>query len=98
VLDATWVAALLVPYGFWLRRRWESLLGALVLAGGVLLPYTLGALGTSLPEMGAALLGVAVGSMCSGMAVIARRDAAAPSAQHLRGERKSVREDLQGEP
>jgi hypothetical protein len=64
-LNALWVAMLVFPYGFWLRRRWESLLGALVLIAGVLLSCTLGTLSASLAEIGTGLLAIAVGWICS---------------------------------
>jgi Concanavalin A-like lectin/glucanases superfamily/VanZ like family len=60
-LNAVWMAALLFPFGFWLRPRRESLLGALVLAAGAMLPCTLGNLSASTPEIGAAAVGILAG-------------------------------------
>lgn len=75
VLNALWMAGLLFPFGFWLRRRWESLMGALVLAAGLVLPCTLGTLSTFPVEVGAGTVGILAG--CT----LAR------AAQYLRGPR-----------
>jgi len=64
-LNMMWMAALLVPFGFWLRRRWESVLGALVLAACVVLLCTIGSSSVSWAELGAAAAGIAVGSACA---------------------------------
>jgi hypothetical protein len=64
MLGASWMAMLLFPFGFWLRRRWESLLGALVLVTGIVLPCTMGRLDTSLVEIGSAIAGILAGWMC----------------------------------
>jgi concanavalin A-like lectin/glucanase superfamily protein/VanZ like protein len=76
VFDGLWMAALLFPFGFWLRCRWESLLGVLVLIVGALLACVVGHLGSSPAEVGAAFAGIAAG-WTSGRA-----------AQYLRGPRK----------
>ena len=64
-LNMIWMAALLVPFGFWLRHRWESVLGALVLAACVVLLCTIGSSSVSWAELGAAAAGIAVGSACA---------------------------------
>jgi hypothetical protein len=65
VLNVLWIGLLLFPFGFWLRRRWESLLAGLVLATGVLVPCTVGTLNASPAEIGAAVVAIAAGWLCS---------------------------------
>lgn len=74
-LNAVWMAVLVFPFGFWLRWRWESLLGLLVLAAGIVLPCTIGNLSTSLLEVGAAIVGIVVGYICALGAARAKRHA-----------------------
>jgi len=61
MLNAAWMAGLLFPFGFWLRRRWESLVGALVLATGLVLPCTLGTLSIFPAEVYAGMCGILAG-------------------------------------
>jgi hypothetical protein len=63
VLNALWMAVLLLPFGFWARWRWESLLGLLVLMTAVVLPCTLGTLDFALAELGAGIAGIAAGAV-----------------------------------
>lgn len=63
VLNLLWVAALLAPFGFWLRRRWESLLGGIVLLSAIVLPFAFRSLDVAPLEVAAAVGGVAVGRM-----------------------------------
>jgi glycopeptide antibiotics resistance protein len=65
VLNLLWVAALLFPFGFWLRLRRESMLAALVLATGVLLPCTVGGLTASPGELGAGIAAILTGRLCA---------------------------------
>ena len=67
LLGAAWVAGLVVPIGFWARKRWETVVGgALLLVTLALLPPVVGLL----PTPGAQWLGAGVGSLidtgCSG--------------------------------
>ena len=64
-LDLLWMVALLFPFGFWLRWRWESLAGALLLAMGIVLPCALGGLSATPAEIAAALIGILGGGACS---------------------------------
>jgi hypothetical protein len=60
LLGAGWVAGLVVPIGFWARKRWETVVGgALLLVTLALLPPLVGLLPTS----GAQWLGAGVGSL-----------------------------------
>jgi hypothetical protein len=61
VTNGVWVAALLVPFGFWARIRWETLAALCVLAAGVVVSCSLGDLGASPFEVGAALVGTLAG-------------------------------------
>ena len=65
VLNALWLAALFLPFGFWARRRWESLVGLLVLAAGVVLPSTLGNLNATTGDVGAGIAGIVMGWACA---------------------------------
>jgi glycopeptide antibiotics resistance protein len=65
VLNAAWMAALLVPFGFWLRRRWESLAGVLVLALGVSAACALGRLGLGGAEVAGAAAGILGGALAA---------------------------------
>jgi len=65
VLDVLWMAVPLFPFGFWLRRRWESLFGALVLATGAVVPCTVGNLSAPLAEVCAAIIGILAGWACA---------------------------------
>ena len=67
-LNALWMAGLVFPFGFWLRRRWESLVGALVLTAGLVLPCALGTLSTFPAEVGAAMVGILAGCGSYGVA------------------------------
>jgi glycopeptide antibiotics resistance protein len=69
-LNGLWGMMLLFPFGFWLRARWASIVGVLVLVGSVLLSCTLGAMSISALEVGTDLLGIATGLACR--AVFAR--------------------------
>jgi hypothetical protein len=64
-LNCLWVAVLVFPYGFWLRYRWESLLGAFILIASVLLACAVGTLGASLAEIGTGLLAIVIGGTVS---------------------------------
>jgi VanZ like protein len=60
LLGAGWVAGLVVPIGFWARKRWETVVGgALLLVMLALLPPLVGLL----PTPGAQWLGAGVGSL-----------------------------------
>jgi len=60
LLGAAWVAGLVVPIGFWARKRWETVVGgALLLVTLALLPPVVGLL----PTPGAQWLGAGVGSL-----------------------------------
>jgi glycopeptide antibiotics resistance protein len=65
LLNLSWMASLLFPFGFWVRRRWESLLGAFVLVIGVVLSCSLGDLGSSPAEISAGIVGVSAGWLSS---------------------------------
>ena len=71
-MNALWVATLVFPFGFWLRRRWESALGGVLLTAGAVLPCTLGTLSVSSTEIVGALLGLAAALTCSIVAVAPR--------------------------
>ncbi len=61
-LGILWAAALLVPLGYWARLRWESLVAAgLVLGGLTVLPPMAGLMPTSALEALGALVGLWVG-------------------------------------
>jgi hypothetical protein len=64
VLNTLWMAGLLFPFGFWLRRRWESLLGALLLAASVMVTYAVGHLNITAPEFVGASVGILAGCGC----------------------------------
>jgi hypothetical protein len=64
-LNMIWMGGLLFPFGFWLRRRWESVLGALVLASCSVLLCTIGNLSASWSEIGASIIGLSMGAACS---------------------------------
>jgi Concanavalin A-like lectin/glucanases superfamily/VanZ like family len=72
LLDVLWVAGLLFPFGFWSRRRWESGVGVLVLAAGVIFACGLGHLGLGGAELGGACLGLMSGAMSMRMVAAAR--------------------------
>jgi hypothetical protein len=60
LLGAGWVAGLVVPVGFWARKRWETVLGGVLLLGTLaLLPPLVGLL----PTPSAQWLGAAVGGL-----------------------------------
>jgi hypothetical protein len=80
VLNVLWMAALLFPVGFWLRRRWESLLGLLVLAAGIVLPCTIGSSSVSCAEIGAAIVGILAGWACAQVARAMDRTVTRPRA------------------
>jgi VanZ family protein len=61
ILNATWMAGLLFPFGFWLRRRWESFAGALAIVVGGVLACHVGTLGVSGAELGGSFIGVSAG-------------------------------------
>jgi hypothetical protein len=66
VLNALWIMALLFPFGFWFRRRWESVLGAmLITATAMALCTSLGHLVAAPAEIGAAFVGILGGLLCS---------------------------------
>jgi hypothetical protein len=67
-LNVLWVAVLLFPFGFWLRRRRESMLAAVVLAVGILLPCTLGGLTAAPAEAGAGIAAILAGRLCARLA------------------------------
>ncbi len=60
LLSAVWVAGIVLPVGFWARKRWETgLAGALLLAGLALVPRTVGLI----PAPGWLWLGAAAGCL-----------------------------------
>ena len=65
VLNAMWMAALLFPFGYWLRRRWESLLAAMVVTVGSVLPCVLGHLSIAPVEIAGAVGGTLAGWACA---------------------------------
>jgi hypothetical protein len=76
VLNLVWMATLLFPFGFWLRYRWESLLGAAILIIAAVLVCVVGHLRGAPLEIGAALAGTSAGWI-GGRAIslrLARRD------------------------
>ena len=75
-LSGLWIAMLVFPFGFWLRRRWESALGGVLLAAGALLPCTLGTLSVSSTEIVGALIGLAAGLTSSIAAARLQRERA----------------------
>lgn len=62
-LGCCWIAALIVPLGYWTRRRWESLVGiGLAVWGLALLPAIVGLMPTRPSEALGAVAGLLVGS------------------------------------
>ena len=59
------MAALLFPFGFWIRRRWESALGGLLLASCLGVLTMIGNLNASWEEVTAAFVGALVGKACA---------------------------------
>jgi len=70
VVSSGWLAALVLPFGYWSRRAWSTAVGAVLLTGGLtLLPQRLGTRG---PE-GLDWLAVAVGLSAGVVASAVRR-------------------------
>ena len=68
------MATLLFPFGFWIRRRWESALGGLLLASCLGVLTTIGNLNASWAEVIAAFAGILAGKACAaGLLVGLRR-------------------------
>lgn len=70
-LNVVWIAALVLPFGFWARPRWSGAVGFLAIAASMLLLPTHSELGPSrAAEWLGALIGLALGQM---LQIIARR-------------------------
>ena len=75
LLGIVWVAALVLPFGFWMRARIESLLGsAILMLGLAIIPAASHILLTSIRGWTGAVIGVALG-------MLLRRSARIPSAR-----------------
>jgi glycopeptide antibiotics resistance protein len=84
VLNGLWMMALLLPFGFWFRRRWESLLGVAVMTATAVLVCILGHVSVAPAEIGAGLVGTLGGLLCSSL-VAPVHEATGGTVQHLRG-------------
>ena len=67
VLNGLWMMGLLFPFGFWFRRRWESLLGAVVVTASAVAACVFGHLSIAPAEIGAALVGALGGLVCGSL-------------------------------
>ena len=64
LLDIAWVAALVLPFGFWMRARIESLLGGTILVLGLaIIPAASQLLPTSIRGWTGAVIGLALGML-----------------------------------
>ena len=63
MLNLLWMATLVLPFGFWFRRRPESLAGLLLLVASLLLPRAFGSLNVEPLELSAAALGGVLGAV-----------------------------------
>jgi hypothetical protein len=79
-LNAAWLLALVLPLGFWTRRRWESVAGvAVATAALLLLPARVGLIPTPAFEWAGALTGLMLGASAAYTARrLARRSRLAP--------------------
>jgi VanZ family protein len=61
LLNALWMVVIAFPFGFWMRPRWESAVGAVALAAGIVLPMGIGSLRIAMAEIAAVFFGVLIG-------------------------------------